>query len=235
MKRRIKDLANKLIHPVRKMIRGELNRESLNIELELQKIALRSTAEYVAKHMAHLDSVDDTFKLLTLAVGKINPAKPGLILEFGVHGGGTINHIASHVSQTVHGFDSFEGLPERWRDNLGVGAFKMHGRLPQVRENVKLIKGWFNESLPGFAAENPGDVSFIHIDCDLYSSTATVFETLQDRIKPGCVIVFDEYFNYHGWQDGEYKAFQELIQRTGLQYEYLSYNRYNQEVAVIIK
>ena len=234
MKHKIKDLANKAIHPVRKMIRGELNRESHNIEIELQKIALRSTAEYVSEHMLELDSVDDKFELLTLALKHLNPSKEGLILEFGVHGGGTINHIASQVSQTVHGFDSFEGLPERWRDNLGKGAFKMNA-LPPVLKNVKLVKGWFNETLPEFTMANHGDISFIHIDCDLYSSTATIFENLQDRIKPGCVIVFDEYFNYFGWQNGEYKALQELIQRTGSSYEYLSYNRYNQQVAIKIK
>jgi hypothetical protein len=37
----------------------------------------------------------------------------GAILEFGVAGGGTINQIARHAKgRPVHGFDSFDGLPE---------------------------------------------------------------------------------------------------------------------------
>jgi S-adenosyl-L-methionine methyltransferase len=39
----------------------------------------------------------------------------GLILEFGVYSGRTINHLASLTQQTIFGFDSFEGLPEDWR------------------------------------------------------------------------------------------------------------------------
>ena len=35
--------------------------------------------------------------------------------EFGVYKGETINFIASKIPHTVHGFDSFEGLPEVWR------------------------------------------------------------------------------------------------------------------------
>jgi hypothetical protein len=92
-----------------------------------------------------------------------------------------------------------------------------------VEPNVKLIKGWFNETLPGFVANLNECVAFLHIDCDLYSSTKTVFEYLGDKIKPGTIIVFDEYFNYPGWQRGEFKAFQEFIQERNLKYEYIGY------------
>lgn len=51
-------------------------------------------------------------------------AAGGLILELGVASGQSINFIADNLPDTataqgnalVHGFDSFEGLPERWRD-----------------------------------------------------------------------------------------------------------------------
>jgi len=48
------------------------------------------------------------------------------------------------------------------------------------------------------------------------------------------VIVFNEYFNYPGWQEGEYKAFQEFISDTGLSYEYIGYNHLHEQVAVKI-
>jgi hypothetical protein len=55
------------------------------------------------------------------------------------------------------------------------------------------------------------------------------------RIKSGTVIVFDEYFNYPGWQGGAFKAFKEFIAYSGLSYEYLTYNRLHEQVAVQIQ
>ena len=47
-------------------------------------------------------------------------------------------------------------------------------------------------------------------------------------------IVFDEYFNYPDWENGEFKAFQEFISESGLKYNYISYNRNHQQCAVKI-
>lgn len=68
-----------------------------------------------------------------------------------------------------------------------------------------------------------GKINFIHIDCDLYSSTKTVFENLGKYIKSGTIIAFDEYFNYPGWKEHEYKAFQEWRNEHHIEYEYLAY------------
>jgi len=204
-----------------------------NIRRELQRIATKRTAQYVEQHMRHIDSVTNPFDLLKDAMVLTNQGDGRLICEFGVYSGATINHIASQTEETVYGFDSFEGLPERWRDGIGKGSF-LQTQHPDVSPNVVLVEGWFDESLPPFLEENPGDVCFLHIDCDLYSSTKTVFDLMRDRIKPGCVIVFNEYFNYPGWQEGEYKAFQEFISDTGLSYEYIGYNHLHEQVAVKI-
>ena len=47
--------------------------------------------------------------------------------------------------------------------------------------------------------------------CDLYSSTAAVFDALRPLIQPGLVIVFDELFNYPEFLEGELKALWELL------------------------
>jgi hypothetical protein len=75
---------------------------------------------------------------------------------------------------------------------------------------------------------------FLHIDCDLYSSTKTIFNLLKGRIVSGTVIVFDEYFNYDGWEKGEYLAFQKYVKENQIKYEYLTYNHLHEQVAVII-
>jgi hypothetical protein len=126
----------------------------------------------------------------------------GDILEFGVYKGTSINLLASLHPTTVYGFDSFEGLPEEWNSVNGTlmksGHFALD-KLPDVKENVKLIKGWFNETLPVFLKENKlGNIRLLHIDCDLFSSAFTVLDLLNSKIVKGTVIVFDELAN---WRD----------------------------------
>jgi len=136
--------------------------------------------------------------------------------------------------KVIYGFDSFEGLPETWRDGFEKQAFNLNDNLPQVNENVRLIKGWFNETLPEFIKEHPEPCAFIHVDCDLYSSTKTIFDSLKNQIVSGMVIAFDEYFNYPGWQEGEYKAFMEFVEEKHLEFEYIARTEHEQ-VAVKIK
>ena len=75
-------------------------------------------------------------------------------------------------------------------------------------------------------------VAFIHLDCDLYSSTRTVFDLIAPRLKPSTVILFDEYFNYPNWERHQFKAFQEFVSERGIKYAYLGFAR--QQVAVRI-
>jgi len=222
--------------PFRWAVRFELQRRKdidlHDIEGELQRRALADTVDYVQQHLMQVDSVESNLDVLTLGLKQAGN-KDGLYLEFGVFSGRTINHIAGQVDQPVYGFDSFEGLPERWRDSLEAGHFKVNV-LPEVRQNVTLVKGWFDQTLPEFLKAHPGDVVFLHVDCDLYSSTRTIFACLAPRIKAGTVIVFDEYFGYPGWREGEFKAFQEFVEREGLKFEYLNYNRKGEQVCVKI-
>ena len=73
----------------------------------------------------------------------------GLVLEFGVRFGTSIRQIAALVDQDVHGFDSFQGLPESWH-NESKGFYSTKGVIPPVPEHVTLHEGWFEETLPGF-------------------------------------------------------------------------------------
>lgn len=222
--------------PLRRIIRSEINSffvlRDRNIQVGLQRKALDETIDYVEKNMLGVDSVTSANELLSKALSLVKG--DGLICEFGVFSGKSINHIASHVNTEVYGFDSFEGLPERWRDGFSQGFFKVDG-LPKVSKNVVLIKGWFDKTLPEFVKSHSKPVAFLHIDCDLYSSTKVIFDNFADKIKPGCVIVFDEYFNYPGWKEGEIKAFHEFLNAHQLTYEYIGYNAKHEQAAVVIK
>jgi hypothetical protein len=148
----------------------------------------------------------------------------GLVMEFGVFDGRSLNQIATLAGQEVHGFDSFEGLPENWTHLQKKGRFSTAGVLPKLSAtNAALHKGWFQDTLPAFLEMHAGPARFIHVDSDLYSSAQTVLGLLRDRIVPGTVIVFDEYLNYPGWQQHEHKAFAEFIAATGGAYRYLGF------------
>jgi hypothetical protein len=205
-----------------------------NIEWKLQNLALDETARFVAANFNGVPAFKNDFDLLRHALTFVKAQPNELFLEFGVYRGRTINFIARFTSEIVHGFDSFEGLPETWRPKFEKGRFRV-ARLPKVRTNVKLYKGWFENSLPEFVKNHSEKIAFLHVDCDLYSSTKTIFNHLKKQIRPGTVIVFDEFFNYPGWQQGEFKAFNELIAETGFSYEWLGYCCYHEQVAVLIK
>jgi Macrocin-O-methyltransferase (TylF) len=107
--------------------------------------------------------------------------------------------------------------------------------MPEVAQNVELVVGWFENVLPGFLTAHPSPLSLLHVDCDLYSSTKTVFHHLGSRIYPGTVIVFDEYFNYVGWRNHEFKAFAEFVVASGVSYQYIGAVPSSQQVAVVIR
>lgn len=219
------------------MIRQELQiaqKVDKDLGKKMQERATDSTAAYVESHMIHLPSMQAPMDVLALAISEIS--LEGSMMEFGVYSGKSINFIADQLpNKVVYGFDSFEGLKEHWQEGFEKGAFDLGGTMPEVRSNVNLIKGWFNESLPAFIQDHEQNIAFLHIDCDLYSSAQTVFNLLKNYIVKGTIIVFDEYFNYPAWQQGEFKAFQEFIAEQRLKYSYLTYNRLHQQVAVRIE
>lgn len=142
----------------------------------------------------------------------------GLIMECGVFQGQSINMIADWLSarrdqRLAHGFDSFEGLEEDWfGENLPAGFFDLKGRLPSVRANVQLHKGWVQDTVAPFLAEHPDQpIALVHIDTDTYTPARYILETVKPRLKSGSLVVFDELVGYPNWQRHEYKALCETM------------------------
>lgn len=157
----------------------------------------------------------------------------GMALEFGVYSGTTLRAIAqARGDGRVHGFDSFQGLPEDWRAGFTAGTFD-DAEPPEV-PGAELVVGWFADTLPAFLAEHPGPVDLLHLDADLYSSTATVLEHVGPRLHPGSVVVFDEYLNHPGWEQGEHRAWTEYVDRTGLHFSYEAFTHDSEQVVVVV-
>ena len=161
--------------------------------------------------------------------------KQRLWLEFGVYFGRSLRQLATQFpEQKLFGFDSFEGLPENWKAGESAGSYSTGNVLPDMPANVKLIKGWFKDTIPNFLQQHQGDVALLHIDCDLYSSTSEVLKNLGERIKRGTIIVFDDFVCYPGFENHEIKAFDEFLEQTGHSCEYIGYALMGREVAVRI-
>jgi len=158
----------------------------------------------------------------------------GLILEFGVRNGHSINFLANlFEGRKVYGFDSFEGIPDSC-GNEPAGSYSTHGNIPIVQNNVELVVGWFDKTLPIFKKNHSNSIAFMNIDCDIYSSTKTIFDELSQQIIVGTIIVFDEYIGNPTWREDEYKAFQEWVSANNATYEYISVSFYTKQVAVRI-
>src|SRR6516164_2042380 len=153
--------------------------------------ALSSSVDYIDLHMPQAIGFDSQKELIDFALEQARSS--GHYLEFGVFSGGTIRHIARRKrAAVIHRFDSFEGLPEPWSGfTLGQRVFSRGGHLPRVPANVVLHKGWFKDTVPQWCRETDRPIAFIHIDCDLYSSTVDILTGLAQRLQRGTVILFD--------------------------------------------
>lgn len=168
---------------------------------------------------ARLYESDDSFYNETFAAARLD----GLVAEFGVYKGEMLRRLAAFFDdQEVFGFDSFKGLPTDWGEMLPKDHFCLDS-IPQFEErNIELRIGLFQDTLPIFQEDiGSKKIKFAHVDCDLYSSTSTVLQTLKNNFTAGSIILFDEYYNYKGWMDHEYRAFQELVEQNDLRYEYV--------------
>ena len=198
-----------------------LENDAFNMERQIQRSAMIQSSEYICETIELAKRFGDRYKLMKHCLELISPT--GLILEFGVYRGDSIRFIGEQVdSRPVFGVDSFEGLNEAW-SFAPRGAFSDVGQLTQIPENVTLIKGWFDRTLPGFLEEHAGPIALLHIDSDLYSSCSYLLRQLSPRLIKGSVIVFDELLNYPGWQRGDFKAFNEWKDATKIQFEFVGF------------
>jgi hypothetical protein len=227
----LRTLIDKLFRRLARDLRDEADRRQLHPKRLLLEEAQREAAAYARERMAGALIFERREEIFDFALDRM--LDDGLILEFGVAAGDSIRYLAARTDRKVHGFDSFEGLPEDWPGrHEAKGHYSTEGQLPSVPGNVDLHKGGFAETLPAFLARESGGVALLHVDCDLYGSTRTVLDQLAPRIGPGTVIVFDEYFNFIGWRNQEFKAFQEFVTATGVSYRYLAWG-YQQAVVLV--
>lgn len=182
----------------------------------MARLSRRKGLELVPMEIIDAPIIHDLFQLALDSC-----VRGGWYMEFGVANGASLREIRKRlVPSTIplYGFDSFRGLSEPWR-NFARGTFATTYRVQL--HNTHLIEGDFNDSLPPFLNRHSGFVSFIHIDCDLFRPTKTIFDYLGNHLASGSVIVFDELFGYEGFEHHEYKAWSELVEETAIPHEWI--------------
>jgi O-methyltransferase len=144
-------------------------------------------------------------------------------LEFGVYKGDSMRWWVSGISHTNSrfvGFDTFTGLPERWRPTEPAGHFDANGALPDINDSrCSFEVGLFQDTLPGFVARN--DLSarlVINLDADMFTSTLFVLSTLAPFLKSGDLIFFDEF----SCPLDEFRAFEAFVRSFRVKYEVLA-------------
>jgi predicted O-methyltransferase YrrM len=222
-----------------RIVRAEVERTVGDLEFRARRDLLAvgerdaalSSAKWAEEVMPTARAFHDPVSTLEYALS-IAP-QGGMALEFGVFMGRSLSVIAeARKGREVYGFDSFQGLPEDYRPHVRQGVFALD-QLPQV-DGAELVVGWFDDTLPGFLDEHPGPVDFLHVDGDLYSSAVTVLDLVGPRLLPGSVVIFDEFFNYPGWQKHEFRAWEEYLARTGTEVSYEAYTSNNEQVVARI-
>jgi O-methyltransferase len=136
-------------------------------------------------------------------------------LEFGVCGGSSFKWFAdanNNANSKFYGFDTFEGLPEKWGIVYKKGD--MSAGVPTMDDTrIEFIKGLFQDSLIPFLNSHNlhnGKRKVIHLDADLFSSTIYSLATLAPYLKKGDILLFDE-FNVPNHEFMAYKIFTETF------------------------
>ena len=153
-------------------------------------------------------------------------------LEFGVAEGTSVNFFSEYLKK-IYGFDSFEGLREDWVGHTQMsGALDLNKKIPNLNKNVILIVGQAQDTLENFLIQNKPEINFVHMDMDTYKTSKFVLEKIKPYLTNHCVILFDQLYNYTGWDVGEYKALQEVFKED--EYKFKAFSRNDRQVVIEI-
>ncbi|NJM72095.1 MAG: hypothetical protein HC862_18980 [Scytonema sp. RU_4_4] len=201
---------------------------------------------FISNNLQNTQKARTEAELLLIAIQAAD-LENGLCLELGTYLGRSTRVISTFLSilypsAKLFTVDSFEGLPDDWREGFPKGKFALsEENRPKLPCNCVQLVGLFSQVLPyldqhlkQLGEQTPIPVAFLHVDCDIYLSTKEALQALyeQGRLVVGTVIVFDEYGNYNGWENGEHKAFMEFLAYSGFTPRWLARNVNHEGIAV---
>lgn len=216
-----------------------------NINLENIHNIKFDTLRYILNEKEYLEFIkkqnipDIKFDALRYILKENMLDDSGLVMECGTWKGQTLDMISEFTNKDVYGFDTFKGINVQWEE-VDMNKFNINGELPKQVEqldknvrfkttgltkkfnsNVNFVKGLFQNTLPGFLKEKNQKISFLHIDCDIYEGAKSIFDNCNKYLSNNSIIVFDELVNYYGFENGEFKAFYEWVNKNNIKFEWI--------------
>lgn len=179
----------------------------------------------------------DNFALCVSTV--INEGIPGDVIETGAWKGGA-SFVAAKVIDLLHASharkvyicDSFKGIPAPPSDRQynqedhnanfpvfsEVSAAKVTvdaQRFSLPVENLRVIEGYFNVTLPALVVANPSlQLSVLRLDGDTYFSTMDALKVLYPRLSPGGFVIVDDFIDWEGCRDAvlDYRRMHNILE-----------------------
>ena len=170
---------------------------------------------------------------------KMASAIPGAIVECGVFKGASLARFAIFRelfpkirNRQIVGFDMFGPFPEtsfepdqehrtKFVDSAGLESIGVEQLMNVLKHkhcdhDVELVAGNICNTVPEFVERNPNiEISLLNLDTDIYEPAVTILENLYPRLKPGGVLILDDYNVFPGETKAvdEYFAGQNIVIR----------------------
>jgi len=174
-----------------------------------------------------MTSLDKLFALISATRHIIEAGVPGDFVECGVWRGGSMHAVARTLhamgvsDRELYLFDTFTGMTDPTERDVRIGKWTTASEmlesadkkakvwavasiedvreglrtLPYPQERFHLVQGPVEETIPEAA---PQRIALLRLDTDWYESTRHELEHLYERLKPGGVLIIDDYGSWQG-------------------------------------
>ena len=195
------------------------------LQKKIEENILEETYNYFHKKFKTsllLETKNDVRKYsINKAIENYNPGD--FFLEFGCYKGTSANFFSNYLKTKLYSFDSVEGLCEDWIGReYSKGYFNLNKKIPKLNSNVEPVVGWVEDTLDDFLKKHNPKIRFLHMDLDTYSPTRFTLQKIKPYLQKNSFILFDDFFNFFGWDEGEFKALNETFNEN--EYEYKAFN-----------
>ena len=230
MKKIIKFILIKISRLIYYIVPEEFKKSKNNLFEKVNDYTRQETYEYFKDHfkksvLFRNESAIREYAIQTSLLNDKN--KDHYYLEFGVWEGESANYFSKFVNK-FYCFDSFEGLKEDWLGVLDRPArtFNLNKKIPNLNSNIEPVIGWVEDTLNDFLKKHNPKINFIHFDMDTYSPTKYCLERIKPYLVNNSILIFDEMYNYAGWQEGEFKALKEVFNDNEIEYRAFNLDSY---------
>ncbi|MAH99209.1 MAG: hypothetical protein CMA12_07725 [Euryarchaeota archaeon] len=226
MRKKIKSLLRRISRVIYLMIPIEY-KSKLTLQKKINDNLVEETFDNFKEHFKKSLILDDTWDVREYAIKTaVSNDKNNEFynLEFGVYQGTSANYFSKYVKK-LYAFDGFQGLKEDWLGtNQMKGSVDLNKKVPKLNSNVEPIVGWVEDTLEDFLEKHNPKINFVHLDMDTYNPTKFTLERIKPYLVKNAIILFDELYNYVGWQHGEYKALKEVFRDDEFEYKAFALN-----------